>query len=126
VRLSYGRATGTGADPGAHDHRDAGAAPADLPTGDALVDLALRDASTLLGARLDRGALAGSAVVRWTQSLPRPSAAHREAVTAVREAVAGLPGVAVCGAWAAGNGLASVVPDARAAARSLVAGDAPA
>ncbi|WP_240696433.1 NAD(P)/FAD-dependent oxidoreductase [Cellulomonas sp. HD19AZ1] len=124
VRLSYGRAAGTGADPGA-DH-DAGAPPADLPTGDALVDLALRDASTLLGVRLDRGALAGSAVVRWTQSLPRPSTAHREAVAAVRAAVAGLPGVAVCGAWAAGNGLASVVPDARAAARSLVAGDSPA
>jgi len=120
VRLSYGRATGA---PG-HDGRADGA-PApdeqpDLPTGDALVDLALRDASTLLGVPLRRDALLGSAVVRWTQSLPRPSAAHRAAVAAVRAAVDVMPGVAVCGAWAAGNGLASVVPDAAAAARSVV------
>lgn len=123
VRLSYGRASGpadgTGsAGPGAG--QETGPAGDALPSGDALVDLALRDASTLLGVPLDRSALRGSAVVRWTQSLPRPSTAHREAVAAVRAAVAGLPGVAVCGAWAAGNGLASVVPDARDAARALV------
>jgi len=59
--------------------------------------------------------------VRWTQALPRPSAAHREAVAAVRAAVAGTGGrVAVVGAWVAGNGLASVVPDARAAAATLL------
>jgi len=108
VRLSYGRMTGAAADPA-------------LPDGDALVDLALRDASTLLGVPLGRDALAGSAVVRWTQSLPRPSAEHRAAVAAVRAAAGRMPGVAVCGAWAAGNGLASVVPDAVTAARSVVA-----
>jgi len=108
VRLSYGRMTGAAVDPA-------------LPDGDALVDLALRDASTLLGVPLGRDALAGSAVVRWTQSLPRPSAEHRAAVAAVRAAAGRMPGVAVCGAWAAGNGLASVVPDAVAAARSVVA-----
>lgn len=107
VRLSYGRA----------DER-----VDELPTGDALVDQALRDASVLLGVPLTRDRLAGSAVVRWTQALPRPSAAHRAAVAAVRAAAAGAPGrVAVAGAWVAGNGLASVVPDARAAARALVA-----
>ncbi|GIG41267.1 protoporphyrinogen/coproporphyrinogen oxidase [Cellulomonas phragmiteti] len=120
VRLSYGRAGEGPADvPGADaatGATDAGA----LPTGDALVDLALADASTLLGVPLHRDALRGSAVVRWTQSLPRPSAAHRTAVAAVRAAVDALPGVAVCGAWAAGNGLASVVPDARTAAASLL------
>ncbi|WP_019135531.1 protoporphyrinogen/coproporphyrinogen oxidase, partial [Cellulomonas massiliensis] len=106
VRLSYGRAD----------------EPVDaLPTGDALVDQALRDASVLLGVPLVRDRLAGSAVVRWTQALPRPSAAHRAAVAAVRSAVGGSHGrVAVAGAWVAGNGLASVVPDARAAARTLV------
>lgn len=108
VRLSYGRADESGA----------------LPSGDALVDVALQDASTLLGVPLGRDALAGSAVVRWTQSLPRPSAAHRAAVAAVRAAVADLRGVAVCGAWTAGNGLASVVPDAAAAARTLLPGAA--
>ncbi|UZN03168.1 protoporphyrinogen/coproporphyrinogen oxidase [Cellulomonas sp. S1-8] len=112
VRLSYGRAGGAG---------DAGDGGRDvLPTGDALVDLALRDAATLLGVPLARTALRGSAVVVWTQSLPRPSTAHRAAVATVRTAVDAMPGVAVCGAWAAGNGLASVVPDARAAARTLI------
>lgn len=105
VRLSYGRA-------GAQD-----AVPQD---DDALVDLALRDASVLLGVPLDASELCGSAVVRWTQALPRPSASHRSAVEAVRAAAAGLPGVALCGAWTAGNGLASVIPDARRAAASLV------
>ncbi|MCC2313759.1 protoporphyrinogen/coproporphyrinogen oxidase [Cellulomonas xiejunii] len=108
VRLSYGRA---GGEP----------VPDALPTGEDLVDLALRDAATLLGLPLGRGVLRGSAVVRWTQSLPRPSAAHRAAVAAVRQAVGPMPGVAVCGAWAAGNGLASVVPDARAAAAAVLA-----
>ncbi|SFJ60786.1 NAD(P)/FAD-dependent oxidoreductase [Cellulomonas sp. KH9] len=125
VRLSYGRAGAAPTD-GAGDDAvdDAGTTPADrgaLPDGPALVDLALRDATTLLGVPLDPAQLRGSAVVRWTQSLPRPSAGHRAAVTAVRAAAAGMPGVAVCGAWAAGNGLASVVPDARAAAEALLA-----
>lgn len=106
VRLSYGRAGDDGRDVPAAD--------------DALVDLGLRDASVLLGVPLDRAALAGSAVVRWRQALPRPSAAHREAVAEVRATAAALPGVAVCGAWTAGNGLASVIPDARRAAATLV------
>lgn len=99
VRLSYGRA-GTVTEPD--------------------VDLALRDAATLLGVPLTRDQLVGHAVVRWTQALPRPSAAHQAVVRAVRDAVGDRDGVAVCGAWVAGNGLASVVPDARAAARSLL------
>ena len=71
--------------------------------------------------RSHAGQLLGHAVVRWTQALPRPSEAHRRGRgEQVRAAVAELPGVAVCGAWVAGNGLASVVPDAEAAARSLV------
>ncbi|WP_028045677.1 NAD(P)/FAD-dependent oxidoreductase [Cellulomonas sp. URHE0023] len=100
VRLSYGRAGAAEAEPD--------------------VAQALRDASRLLGVTLDEGHLRGQATVRWTQALPRPSAAHGVVVSAVRSAVAELPGLAVCGAWVAGNGLASVVPDAQAAARSLV------
>lgn len=123
VRLSYGVA-GPLVEPGspvAHPEPRAGD-PLDARDlePDALTALALRDASTLLGVELTADQLVGSARVRWSQSLPRPSAAHREVVTAVREAVAGLPGVAVCGAWVAGNGLASVVPDARRAAAGLV------
>jgi oxygen-dependent protoporphyrinogen oxidase len=90
-----------------------------LPGDDALVETALADASALLGVPLAADRLVGHAIVRWSQALPRPSAVHRDAVAAVRRAVATLPGVAVCGAWVAGNGLASVVPDAREAARAL-------
>ncbi|MGN8244292.1 protoporphyrinogen/coproporphyrinogen oxidase [Cellulomonas soli] len=123
VRLSYGRA---GADnrQAAGGRGDGEQSPLALPVreGDdaALVRQAVRDASVLLGVPLGSEQVVGTAVVRWTQALPRPSAAHREAVASVRAAVAGLPGVAVCGAWADGNGLASVVPAARAAARSLL------
>ena len=99
VRLSYGRA-------GEDVQPDVGQA--------------LRDASVLLGTPLSAEQVEGHAVVRWTQALPRPSAAHARVVADVRAAVEALPGVAVCGAWVAGNGLASVVPDARAAARSVL------
>ncbi|MBO3086120.1 protoporphyrinogen/coproporphyrinogen oxidase [Cellulomonas fengjieae] len=84
------------------------------------VDTALRDAAVLLGTPLGRDQLLGSAVVRWTQALPRPSAEHARVVAAVRASVDQLPGVTVCGAWVAGNGLASVVPQARAAARAMI------
>lgn len=100
VRLSYGRAGEDGTDPD--------------------VDTALRDAATLLGTPLTRDQLVGHAIVRWTQALPRPSAQHAQVVADVRAAVDARPGVAVCGAWVAGNGLASVIPDARAAARSVL------
>ncbi|KQY46542.1 NAD(P)/FAD-dependent oxidoreductase [Cellulomonas sp. Root137] len=100
VRLSYGRAGEEGAEPD--------------------VDTALRDAAVLLGTPLSPEQLVGHAVVRWTQALPRPSAEHARVVGEVRAAVEALPGVAVCGAWVAGNGLASVIPDARGAARSVL------
>ena len=79
-----------------------------------------RDAATLLGTPADRGPAPGARdravdarrcpgraprTRRWSPRCARPS----------RQ----LPGVAVCGAWVAGNGLASVIPDARAAARSV-------
>lgn len=112
VRLSFGRAGSS---------RSADGGVEGTPTPDRLLDVALADAATLLGVPLPPDALVGHAVVRWTQSLPRPSAAHRAAVAAVRAAVAAVPGVEVCGAWAAGTGLASVVPDARAAAAALLA-----
>ncbi|GAA2720889.1 protoporphyrinogen/coproporphyrinogen oxidase [Cellulomonas aerilata] len=109
LRLSYGRAG------------DAGLADvADLPDAD-LTTLALRDASTLLGVPLTPDQVVGSARVRWSQSLPQPSATHRAAADAVRTQVAAVDGLEVCGAWVAGNGLAAVVPHARAAAGRLTA-----
>lgn len=108
VRLSYGRAG---------DTPDAAAPLPDDPA--ALTDLALRDAAAVLGVPLRREQVRASARVRWRQGLPVPSAAHRRTVRQVREAVAAVPGLAVVGAWVAGNGLASVVPDTRATAAAL-------
>jgi protoporphyrinogen/coproporphyrinogen III oxidase len=109
VRLSYGRAGAAGT---------TGALPADLA---GLTTLALEDAATILGVPLCAGQVRGSARVSWSQSLPVPSAEHRRTVERVRAAVGGVPGLAVTGAWVSGNGLASVVPDARACAAGLVA-----
>jgi oxygen-dependent protoporphyrinogen oxidase len=111
VRLSYGRAGG-------------GGTPADDPLPDDLEELtalALRDAVAVLGVPLTPEQVRASARVRWSQGLPVPSATHRRTVTRVREAVAAVPGLAVAGAWVSGNGLASVVPGARAAAGAVVA-----
>ena len=72
---------------------------------------------------LDAEQVLGHATVRWTQALPRPSEAHRAVVAAVRSAVRTARGVAVCGAWVAGNGLASVVPDARSRPRARCSDD---
>jgi oxygen-dependent protoporphyrinogen oxidase len=105
VRLSYGRA---GED-------------APLPADPAsLADLALQDAAAVLGVPLRADQVRATARVRWRQGLPVPSAAHRRTVQQVRAAVAEVPGLAVVGAWVSGNGLASVVPDARATAAALV------
>jgi oxygen-dependent protoporphyrinogen oxidase len=109
VRLSYGRAG-----------EDAGAADALPRDPDALTDLALQDAAAVLGVPLRCEQVRAAARVRWRQGLPVPSAAHRETVRRVRAAVADVPGLAVVGAWVSGNGLASVVPDARATAAALV------
>jgi oxygen-dependent protoporphyrinogen oxidase len=106
VRLSYGRAG------------ESEALPPDLG---GLTDLALRDAAAVLGVPLAPEQVRASARVSWSQGLPVPSAAHRRTVERVRAAVGGVPGLAVVGAWVSGNGLASVVPDARATARSLTA-----
>ena len=110
LRLSFGRADEAGT-----TQDVAGLSPAELEA------LALRDAATLLGVPLGPAQVVGSARVRWSQSLPRASAAHRASVDAVRTAVEGQPGLEVCGAWVAGNGLAAVVPHARAAGRRLAA-----
>ena len=124
VRLSYGRAgDGPAGDGRAADGRPAAdgaggeALPGDLA---GLTALALRDASAVLGVPLRPDQVRASARVRWRQGLPVPSPAHRRTVQAVRRCVAEVPGLAVVGAWVAGNGLASVVPDARTTAAALV------
>lgn len=108
LRLSYGRGGDERPLPGdaAHDP-------------DALRLLATADAATLLGVALDPARVVGFAKVAWSSALPRPGTGHAKRVAALRAAVAEQPGLAVCGSWIAGNGLAAVVADARRTAGSL-------
>ncbi|WP_077490227.1 protoporphyrinogen oxidase [Sinomonas mesophila] len=107
VRLSYGRAGVAGL-------------PAGEPeSDDELFAAGLRDASVLLGVPLLPEQVLGWDVVRWEGALPFAAVGHRERVAAVRRLVAEQPGLAVVGGWASGNGLAAVVPDARAQALAL-------
>lgn len=108
LRLSYGRGG---------DERPLPDSVADDPA--ALRTLAIADAATLLGVALDPARVTGFARVAWTSALPRPGTGHAKRVSALRAAVAAQPGLAVCGAWIAGNGLAAVVADARRTAGSL-------
>ena len=108
LRLSYGRGG---------DERPLPAEADEDP--EALRALALADAATLLGVALDPARVDGFASVAWSSALPRPGTGHAQRVAALRTAVAAAPGLAVCGAWIAGNGLAAVVADARRTASAL-------
>ncbi len=112
VRLSYGQPAG----PRSTDPAKPDVAGLSLPD---LTAVALRDASALLGVPLDASQVVASARVRWAQSLPKPSPAHRAAVAAALAGAATLPGLTVCGSWVAGNGLAAVVAQARTAGASV-------
>jgi oxygen-dependent protoporphyrinogen oxidase len=105
VRLSYGQ-TGH-------------ANPAQGIDDDALRALALRDVAALLGVALEPTQVAGFARAVWTNAVSRAARGQAARVDAVREAVAATPGLEATGAWIAGTGLASVVPDAQAAASRL-------
>jgi oxygen-dependent protoporphyrinogen oxidase len=113
VRLSYGRA----GDPPAQI-AEAGADP---ETDDELFAAAVQDASALLGVAISPDDVLGWDVVRWEGALPFATVGHRDRVAAIRSLVAAQPGLAVVGGWAAGNGLAAVVPDARAQATAIAA-----
>lgn len=113
VRLSYGRA-------GDPVQGVAGAGP-EPETDDELFAAAVRDASVLLGVGISAQDILGWDVVRWQGALPFATVGHRERVAAIRALIAAQPGLAVVGGWAAGNGLAAVVPDARAQAIALAA-----
>lgn len=111
VRLSYGRADD------AHHASELTPLPSDE---EGLTALALQDTSAIFGMPVEAEHLRAFSRVTWRQSLPVPSATHRATVRRVRKVVAEIPGLTVTGAWVAGNGLASVVPDAQAAAAELV------
>jgi len=81
--------------------------------------LALHDASEILGVPLDAGAVQGFTRTVWRDALSPATVGARARVAAVREVVATAAGLEVTGAWLAGTGLASVIPDARDAAARI-------
>ncbi len=102
IRLSYGRAGAAGP-------------TADLSDAE-LLALALRDASAIFGVDLDAGAVRGFARTLWGDALSPATIGAPGRVRQVRTAVEATPGLELTGAWLAGTGLASVIPDALAAA----------
>ena len=85
---------------------------------DDLTALALADAADLLGRDL---APVATRVVRWGGSLPQPAVGHVDRIARLRVAVAGVPGLAVCGAALDGVGVPACVAAARSAADKIAA-----
>lgn len=115
VRLSYGRGD-EDLDGGAPD-RLGGTAIAEDP--ELFRRIALADAATLLGVSLDPTRVQDFAIQPWSSALPRPGTGHAAKVRALRAQLAARPGLAITGAWIAGNGLAAVTADARRTATDL-------
>lgn len=80
---------------------------------DEAAELALREASALLGEPLAADALLAAHRARHVQSQPASIIGSGERRAAARAAVQAVPGLAVVGAWLAGTGLAQVIPDAK-------------
>lgn len=101
LRLSYGRG---------------GAAAPVIPPADAFIEAALRDASTLVGTRLDAHNLVGHAIVRYSNQLAPRLADQRAALERVPLQLKDFPGLTVRGSAITGTGLGAVVADATHAA----------
>ncbi len=90
-----------------------GVTPATAALGDTdATDLALAEASAMLGVPLDHATLRGSHRARYLQPPPISAIGRREESAAAREAIHAVPGLSAVGAWVAGTGIAQVVPDA--------------
>lgn len=110
VRLSYGR-------PGEELPEDDSHGP--HGTEGAIVDLALTDASAILGTDLDRTQLRAGRVITWQRAMRRPGPGHREALARITELLAPDPRLELVGSWRAGTGIDAIVrADARAAAEA--------
>jgi oxygen-dependent protoporphyrinogen oxidase len=59
-------------------------------------------------------------VTRWGGALPQYSVGHLDRIARIRAAVAGVPGLAVCGAAYDGLGIPACVASARAAAARVL------
>src|SRR5699024_7273226 len=108
VRLSYGR-------PGEQ-----------LPGREEIVDLALADASAILGVQLGRAQLLDAAVIDWDRAMRQARPGHRAALETLTALLAEREDLDLVGAWRAGTGLDAIVRADRAAAdRSTTAHSAP-
>ncbi|KPI10457.1 protoporphyrinogen oxidase [Actinobacteria bacterium OK074] len=83
---------------------------------EALVDVSRHDLGEATG--LDATPLA-TVVTRWTDGLPQYPVGHHTRVARIREAVAKLPGLAVCGAPYDGVGIPACIASAYAAVEAL-------
>ncbi|TFD83170.1 FAD-dependent oxidoreductase [Cryobacterium lactosi] len=101
LRLSFGRA---------------GAPVPTLGLSDAdLQQLAVHDASAILGVDLAGAPVVGFARTLWSDGLSPATIGAPERIRRVRETVEATAGLDVTGGWLSGTGLASVIPDALAA-----------
>src|SRR5699024_8316090 len=91
LRLSYGR-------PGER-----------LPTREEIVDLALTDASRLLGTPLTRAQLLASEVIDWDRAMRQALPGHRAALEALTGLLAEQPSLELVGSWRAGTGIDAIV-----------------
>ena len=89
---------------------------------DGAAQLALSEASALLGVELAPSQLIAAHRARFVQAQPTSLIGSAERRAAARETVHKLPGLAVVGAWMSGTGLAQVVPDAIAETDRLRSG----
>jgi len=84
-----------------------------------LTGLVRRDLAMIVGVS---GEPVESRVTRWGGALPQYAVGHAERMAAVRDAVAAVSGLAVCGAAYDGVGIAACIATARQAADQIVAG----
>ena len=85
-----------------------------------LVAVAVEEIGAAVGAPLPP--VVDSHVQRWGGGLPQYAVGHLERIARVEDAVAGVPGLEVCGAAYGGVGIPAVIASARAAADRLTRG----
>ncbi|MGF3056265.1 protoporphyrinogen/coproporphyrinogen oxidase [Microbacterium sp. YY-01] len=87
-------------------------ATAELNDDDA-AELALSEASALLGVPLSRSQLQGMFRAPFSQAQPGTVIGATQRRQQIRDTIAAVPGLGAAGAWLAGTGLAQVIPDAQ-------------
>lgn len=84
-----------------------------------LVALVVADLARITGVALSQRDLLDSRVVRWGGGLPQYAVGHADRIAAVRSALAGQSGLALCGAAYDGVGVPACIASGRTAARAV-------